>query len=150
MNPFQIMCEPIRRRIIEILASGEHPAGHIVDSITMEFSVKRSSVFWHLAILRDNGWVDIREDYTSRLYRLEPDAIEMLTSAVERIAAIWERRIGVMAHTDPQPEHVLPIDGPPRLKPGVAKGWRARRARQDLWAPKPRSPRHAKKQSATD
>ncbi len=62
MHPFQVMAEPIRRRIVEILASGEHTSGEICESIAVEFGVTRAAASWHLRILRDNNWVHMRPD----------------------------------------------------------------------------------------
>jgi len=133
------MSEPIRRRIIEILASGEHQSGNISDVIMGEYSVSRSAVSWHLAILRDNGWVNIREEWAARFYSLEDDAIDMLEKDVRRLKKIWKRRIGAHSGNDTPPQNAAPIDGPrpPRLKSGRAKVLRGRGARRDPWAPRP-------------
>ena len=55
MHPFQVMAEPIRRRIVEILASGEHTSGEVCESIAAEFGVTRTAASKHLRILRENG-----------------------------------------------------------------------------------------------
>ncbi|MGC5170719.1 hypothetical protein ACLQ2Q_08695 [Microbacterium sp. DT81.1] len=52
MHPFEVMAEPIRRRIVEILAVGEHPSSIIVDVIRFEFSVTSAAVSHHLRVLR--------------------------------------------------------------------------------------------------
>ena len=141
MNPFQIFSEPIRRRIIEILASGEHSAGDLGAAVGVEFSVSRSAVSWHLRILLENGWIDVRGEENRRLYRLDDDAILKLEIAIYELQELWRRRIGVIARNDPMPEHALPIgyDRPPRLPSGEAKGLRGRGARRGPWAPKPSS-----------
>ncbi len=54
MHPFEILAEPIRRRIVEILASGEHFSGDIEAVIIHEFGVGRSAVQHHLAVFRRN------------------------------------------------------------------------------------------------
>lgn len=135
VHTFQVTSEPIRRRIIEILASGEHTATEISDSIQWEFGVTGAAVSHHLRILRDNDWVAVRSEWTNRLYRLDDTAIERLKDVVYYLEQLWERRIGVMARTDPLAQHTLPIESRPhaRLKPGDAKGLRGKGRREDLW-----------------
>jgi predicted transcriptional regulator len=60
VNAFKLLADPIRFRIVEILASGEHTSGTISDAITGNYGVSRAAVAKHLAILRDEGWVDWR------------------------------------------------------------------------------------------
>jgi DNA-binding transcriptional ArsR family regulator len=142
MNAFQIMSEPIRRRIVEVLASGEHSAGNICDVIVAEFGVTRSAVFHHLAILRDNRWVDVLPDYTTLYYRLEPGAWKQLEAEVRWLKRLWKRRIGSMSGNDANPEFARhpyarwvpkqPVE-PKRAKPGSAKGLRGKGRRADPW-----------------
>jgi len=107
MNVFQIMSDPIRRRIVEVLASGEHTAGDICDVIIAEFGVTRPAVFHHLAILRDNGWVDIVADYTTRHYRLEPDVWKRLDAEVRWLKKLWKHRFGSLSGNTADP--MIPI-----------------------------------------
>jgi DNA-binding transcriptional ArsR family regulator len=126
MNPFQIMSEPIRRRIIEVLASGEHTAGNLCDVIVAEFGVTRPAVFHHLAILRDNGWVDIVADYTTRHYRLEPDVWKRLDAEVRWLKQLWKRRIGSLSGNDTDPRLAAQPESRryPRGAAGSVKGLR--------------------------
>ena len=109
MHPFQIMAEPVRRRIVEILASGEHASGEITAAVGHEFGVTRTAVARHLAILRDEGWVVVREDSTHRLYRLTDDALGSLDRQIQWFQYLWERRIGAIAGNTPQPHHAEPF-----------------------------------------
>lgn len=134
MNPFQVMAEPIRRRIVEILASGEHTSGEILDSIAMEFGVSRAAASWHLRILKENEWVRMRPDYTMRLYRLDDRAIERLSREVARLRALWRRRIGETYGADTLPENARPLEQARRRFPaGARKGMRGHRG--NAWRP---------------
>lgn len=126
MHPFQAMAEPIRRRIVEILASGEHSSGEICESISAEFGVTRTAASKHLAILRENGWVQMRPDYTRRLYRLDERAIDRLSREVAALRRLWRARIGQNYGVDPLPPRR-------RLPAGAAKGMRGHR--RDPWRP---------------
>jgi DNA-binding transcriptional ArsR family regulator len=116
------MAEPIRRRIVEILASGEHTSGQICESIALEFGVTRQAARWHLVILLENEWVRMRPDYTMRLYRLDDRAIERLAKEVARLRALWRRRIGETYGTNTPFENATPLE-------------RRRRRRKDPWRP---------------
>jgi DNA-binding transcriptional ArsR family regulator len=128
MHPFEIMAEPIRRRIVEILASGEHSAGEVVDVIRNEFGVSQPAVSRHLRILREADFVLVRIDYTSRLYRLDPDAIDQLENEVDHLRQLWDRRTGPPGRPDPLAwPTTLTLRG---------KGWRgAGRPPDDPWRP---------------
>jgi DNA-binding transcriptional ArsR family regulator len=134
VHPFQVMAEPIRRRIVEVLASGEHTSGEVCESIAAEFGVSRAAVGRHLGILRENQWVHMRPDYTMRLYRLDDRAIERLSREVARLRALWRRRIGEGYGTDTPLENARPLEQPRRrLATGTAKGMRGHR--HDAWRP---------------
>lgn len=55
MHPFEALAEPARRRIIDVLASGEHTAGELAAVVGEEFRISRTAVSKHLRILRDAG-----------------------------------------------------------------------------------------------
>ena len=134
MHPFQVMAEPVRRRIVEILASGEHSSGEVCGSIAAEFGVSRTAASKHLRILRDNGWVHMRPDYTMRLYRLDDQAIERLAREVATLRALWRRRIGEAYGADTVLENARPLEqARRRLRAGEAKGMRGHR--HDPWRP---------------
>jgi DNA-binding transcriptional ArsR family regulator len=137
MHPFEVMAEPIRRRIIEILASGEHPVNWIADCITMEFGVGRTATTWHLRILRECGWVEVRPEWSNRMYRLDVTAFDELDEAVHHLRKIWDRRIGTMANREPTPADTLPI-APRRSERSsfaATRGRRAKGRRHDPWTP---------------
>ncbi|TBN57504.1 transcriptional regulator [Glaciihabitans arcticus] len=101
MNVFEVLAHPIRHRIVTILASGEHTSGNLVDVISHEHRVTKAAVSWHLAVLRDSGYVIVRQEYTERWYRLDEDVIRRLRKEVRTIVKVWRRRIGDVDGTDP-------------------------------------------------
>ena len=134
MHPFQVMSEPIRRRIVEILASGEHTSGQVCEAIAFEFSVTRTAVSKHLAILLENQWVHMRPDYTMRLYRLDDRAIDRLSREVAELRALWRRRIGETYGADTTTENARPLEkARRRYRTGSTKGMRGHR--HDPWRP---------------
>jgi len=139
MNPFQIMSEPIRRRIVEILASGEHTSGNIADVIMSEYGVGRSAVQKHLAILLRNGWVDYRQEESAHFSYLEDRVWRRLDAEVKHLKRLWKRRIGTLSGNDSymQFREVRDVRPHARAVEGTVKGLRGRGRRNDPWVPRP-------------
>ena len=89
MHPFEALAEPARRRIVEVLASGEHTAGQLADVVGREFRISRTAVSKHLRLLRDAGCVDVRAEENWRWYRLSRDGFERL----ERVVADFRHKV---------------------------------------------------------
>jgi len=119
MHPFEALAEPARRRIIDILASGEHTAGELAAVVGGEFRISRTAVSKHLRILRDAGFVDVRGDFQWRWYRLTSAGFEHLEAVVSGIRQKWELRAGwddeLARETDPLAGFTRPV---PRKGPG--------------------------------
>jgi DNA-binding transcriptional ArsR family regulator len=94
VHPFEILGEPIRRRIVEILASGEHQVGNVEEVVSIEFGVGRSATQHHLRVLREHDWVIVRAEETERHYRLAPAVIIRLEKEVRGLRKRWNRRTG--------------------------------------------------------
>ncbi|HEU4449523.1 MAG TPA: metalloregulator ArsR/SmtB family transcription factor [Gaiellaceae bacterium] len=77
------LAEPNRRRILELVASGERSAGEIA----AEFDVTRPAVSQHLSVLREAGLVAERRLGTKRLYRTRPEGFLPLRTYLDRF---WE------------------------------------------------------------
>ena len=82
MNPFAALADPARRRIVDILASGEHTAGQLAEVVGGEFRISRTAVSKHLGILRLAGLVDARIDGPWRWYRLGFRGMDVIEHAV--------------------------------------------------------------------
>lgn len=129
MHPFEALAEPARRRIIDILASGEHTAGQLADVVGFEFRISRTAVSKHLRLLRDAGCVDVRAEESWRWYRLNPSGLEALEAAVAAIRDKFAAAIGwdADAGEDRDPLAVLP---PYRAVPFKGPGRPPRRGRR--------------------
>jgi DNA-binding transcriptional ArsR family regulator len=142
MGAFQLMSEPIRRRIVEILASGEHSAGLLAEAISQEFTVTRQATSHHLAIMLACGYVSRREEWPAQVYRLEETLFDDLYGAVDWLDQLWARRYGWLDNKthDPVPHWAEPmVRRPyPRPAPGeTRRGMRGRGVRTNPWAPMP-------------
>jgi DNA-binding transcriptional ArsR family regulator len=102
VHVYEAMAQPIRRRIVEMLASGEHSAGDIEAVIIIEFGVGRSAVQRHLKLLREHGFVHVHEDdWPRHSYRLDDNFIGLLERHSRVLKKKWKRRIGWRLAVDP-------------------------------------------------
>ena len=56
MHAFDVLGDPVRRRILEVLAEGEQASGEIVEVIQREFAISQPAVSQHLKVLRESGF----------------------------------------------------------------------------------------------
>ncbi|OZM81999.1 helix-turn-helix transcriptional regulator [Pseudonocardia sp. MH-G8] len=86
---FEALADPTRRRILELVASGERTAGELA----AEFATSRPAVSRHLRVLRDAGLVAWRGDAQRRLYRLDAAPLADAGAWIERTRSNWATRL---------------------------------------------------------
>ena len=86
---FDLLAEPNRRRILDLLRDGERPVGEIVDRLSM----CQPAVSKHLRVLRDSGLVDVRVDAQRRVYRLRPGPLQEIDDWIEPYRRLWTDRL---------------------------------------------------------
>ena len=86
---FDLLAEPNRRRILDLLRDGERPVGEIVDRLSMS----QPAVSKHLRVLRDSGLVDVRVDAQRRVYRLRPGPLQEIDDWIEPYRRLWTDRL---------------------------------------------------------
>jgi DNA-binding transcriptional ArsR family regulator len=67
VHAFDVLGDPVRRRILELLADGEMTSGAMCTVIQEEFGISRSAVSQHLKVLCDSGFATVRPEGTRRL-----------------------------------------------------------------------------------
>ena len=72
MHALDILGDPVRRRILELLADGERSAGEVGEVIQREFGISQPAVSQHLRVLRESGFTTVRADGARRLYAVDP------------------------------------------------------------------------------
>jgi DNA-binding transcriptional ArsR family regulator len=92
MKAFEVLAEPTRRQIVELLAEGEQSAGEIAS----HFSTSRPGISRHLRVLREHGLVRAREDAQRRIYSLDPAPLEELHEWVEHYRGFWANRLAAL------------------------------------------------------
>lgn len=95
VHPFEIVAHPVRRRMLEVLAVGEHSAGTLADIAATEFGTSWTTASSHLRTLREHGavWSSVGADEPrSRSYRLNPEFLASLDVAVGSLSTSpWDR-----------------------------------------------------------
>jgi len=87
----QAIGDPTRRKILDLLAQGELPAGEIAKRFP---GISRPAVSQHLAVLRDAGLVSERQSGRFRLYCLEPEPLrELWEGWLQKYQRFWEGRL---------------------------------------------------------
>ncbi len=89
MPIFDVLAEPTRRRIIELLRTGERPAGDLVAALGMS----QPAVSRHLRVLRAAGVGAARADAQRRLYRLRPEPLRELDEWLAPYRLLWSGRL---------------------------------------------------------
>jgi DNA-binding transcriptional ArsR family regulator len=92
MKTLEVLAEPTRLRIVELLAEGERSAGEIAS----HFETSRPGISRHLRVLREHGLVRAREDAQRRLYSLDPAPLEELDEWLQRYRRFWSNRLDAL------------------------------------------------------
>lgn len=96
MHALDLLGDPVRRRILELLAEGERSSGAIVEVIQEEFAISQPAVSQQLRVLRDNGFASVRSDGTRRLYSVQPAPLQQVDAWLERFRGFWEQRLDAL------------------------------------------------------
>jgi DNA-binding transcriptional ArsR family regulator len=84
-----VLAEPSRRRLLDLLRQGERPVGELVGHM----SLTQPAVSKHLKVLRDAGLVEVRADAQRRLYRIRTEPLAELDAWLEPYRALWTQRL---------------------------------------------------------
>jgi DNA-binding transcriptional ArsR family regulator len=96
MHAFDVLGDPVRRRILELLAGGERTSGGIVIAVQREFAITQSAVSQHLKVLRESGFAAVRIDGARRLYSIDPAAFQEVDSWLGHFRGFWEQRLDAL------------------------------------------------------
>ena len=87
----------MRRRILELLAEGERPAGDVAAIVGAEFGISQPAVSQHLRVLREHGFASVRAVGTRRLYAVDPTPFSAIESWLAGLRRSWEQRLDALA-----------------------------------------------------
>ncbi len=96
MHAFDVLGDPVRRRILELLARGEHRSGEIVEVIQEEFGITQAAVSQHLRVLRESGFASVRKDGPRRIYMVETAPLKEVDEWLAPFRAFWEQKLDAL------------------------------------------------------
>lgn len=97
MHAFDVLGDPVRRRIIELLGTGEHNSGAITAMIQAEFGITQAAVSQHLKVLRDNGFASVRVDGPRRVYAIDPTPLAEVNDWLSQFDRFWTHKLSALA-----------------------------------------------------
>jgi DNA-binding transcriptional ArsR family regulator len=81
----QVLAEPRRLAILDLLREGERAVGELVHRL----GVSQPGVSKHLRVLKDAGLVEDRPDAQRRLYRIRPEPLAELDEWLAAYRQLW-------------------------------------------------------------
>src|SRR5947209_19656855 len=88
----QVLGEPRRRAILDVLREGEQPVGAVVGQL----GLSQPAVSKHLRVLRDAGLVEARVDAQRRLYRIRPEPLADLDAWLASYRKLWNSHLNLL------------------------------------------------------
>jgi DNA-binding transcriptional ArsR family regulator len=96
LHAFDVLGDPVRRRILELLSTGEHSSGDVVSVISEEFGIGQPAVSMQLRVLREHGFASVRAEGTRRLYSLDAGPLAEVDAWLGRFRSFWEQRLDAL------------------------------------------------------
>lgn len=97
MEVFEVLAEPVRRRVLEHLArGGELSAGGVVALVQEDFPISQPAVSQHLRALREAGLVTARRDGRRQVYALQPEGLADAERWLADLRGFWSQRLDAL------------------------------------------------------
>jgi len=97
VHAFDVLGDPVRRRILDLLADGERAAGEVSAVVQREFGISQPGVSQHLRVLRENGFATVRADGARRLYSVDPEPLREIDAWLDRYRRFWAQPLDALA-----------------------------------------------------
>ena len=96
MHAFDVLGDPVRRRILELLAANELASGEVVDVIAAEFGISQAAVSQHLKVLRESGFANVRAEGTRRVYAIDAGPLEEVDQWLSGFRGFWTHKLAAL------------------------------------------------------
>ena len=96
MHAFEVLRDPVRRRILELLVEGELASGEVAAVIEREFAISQAAVSQHLKVLRDSGFATVRVDGARRIYAVDTGPLRTVDTWLDRFRQFWEPKLDAL------------------------------------------------------
>ncbi|MEL6364494.1 MAG: metalloregulator ArsR/SmtB family transcription factor [Pseudomonadota bacterium] len=97
MHAFDVLSDPVRRRILELLAESDRASGEIVGVVSDEFGITQPAVSQHLKVLRENGFATVTVDGARRVYALDAAPLAEVDAWLDGFRRFWEPKLEALA-----------------------------------------------------
>ncbi|GHA23951.1 transcriptional regulator [Streptomyces tauricus] len=97
MHAFDVLGDPVRRRILELLADGEMSSGAVSEIVGEEFGISQPGVSQHLKVLRENGFATVRPEGARRLYAVNADPLRDIDAWLGRFRRFWTPHLDALS-----------------------------------------------------
>src|SRR3954469_5354579 len=97
MHAFDVLGDPVRRRILELLAEGELSSGAVGETVQSRFGISQPAVSQHLRVLRDSGFARVRPEGARRLYALDAEPLREVDEWLDPYRRFWTQRLDALA-----------------------------------------------------
>lgn len=97
MHAFDVLGDPVRRRLLELLADGERSSGEMTGIVRAEFGLTQPAVSQHLRVLRDSGFATVRSEGTRRIYAVDPAPMRQIDDWLDRFRLFWAPKLDALA-----------------------------------------------------
>ncbi|MGW5054527.1 ArsR/SmtB family transcription factor [Actinokineospora sp. NPDC004072] len=97
MHALDVLGDPVRRRILELLADGERSSGAVSAVIQQEYGISQPAVSQHLRVLRENGFTTVRAEGARRLYSVDPAPLRDVDVWLNRFRRFWAPHLDALA-----------------------------------------------------
>lgn len=97
MHAFDVLGDPVRRRILELLADGELTSGAVCAVIQEEFGISQPAVSQHLRVLREGGFATVRPEGARRLYAVNAEPLRDVDAWLDRFRRFWAPHLDALA-----------------------------------------------------
>lgn len=88
--------DPVRRRILELLAEDERAAGDVAAVVRDEFGISQPAVSQHLRVLREHGFATVRAVGTRRLYAVDAAGFDEIDEWLASLRRAWDQRLDAL------------------------------------------------------
>jgi DNA-binding transcriptional ArsR family regulator len=89
---FDVLAEPTRRVILDLLLDGERSVGDLVKRLKLS----QPGVSKHLRVLRDAGLVSVRTEAQRRIYGVQPEPLAEVAEWLEPYRKLWAERLDAL------------------------------------------------------
>ena len=111
MQAFDVLGDPVRRRILELLAQGELSSGDIGSVVQSEFGISQPAVSQHLRVLRESGFANVRPQGARRLYAVDATPLSEVDDWLDQFEGFLNQRLDSLATELARGKRLRPKEG---------------------------------------